>query len=125
MITNLINQDTDKFFESREFFSKLNELIPIFRFGEQKDCNICIIYILNLIEKETKQYNSLNNFCKRDNIRFDNEFENFKCKEFQKKLYERRNSIIIKYFYGFQKDIYKCNTANCDYINCSFQGITI
>ena len=42
-----------------------------------------------------------------------------------KKNYERRNSIIIKYFYGFQKDIYKCYTANCDYINCSFQGITI
>ena len=120
LIANLINQDTYKFFEPREFFSKLNELIPIFRFGEQNDSNFCIIYILNLLEKETK--NDKINFCKR-NINFNNEIEKNKFQEFQNKLHKRRNSTIIKFFYGFQKDIYECQ--NCSYNNYIFQGFSV
>ena len=121
LIANLINQDTYKFYEPRNFFSKLNELNPTFRLGQQNDSNFCIIYILNLLEKGTSKDNR-KNFCKRD-IMFEKNEEKSKFDNFQEKLYKRRNSPIIEYFYGYQEDIYKC--ANCEYSNYNFQAISV
>lgn len=142
LIANLINQDIYQYFQPRDFFSKLSELVPIFRFGQQNDSNFCIIYILSLLERETKQYkgpNYLKDIKIRNNNLFtekkkqQNEFlneqyqnqEKNKLDEFLVKLNQRRNSPIINIFYGFQEDIYKCNNRNCTYINFNFQGISV
>ena len=122
LIANLINQDTYNFYEPRNFFSKLNELIPTFRFGQQNDSNFCIIYILNLLEKGTTK-DSNNNFCKRDKIILKDELEKSRFANFQEKLYKRRNSPIVEYFYGYQEDIYKCK--DCKYSNYTFQAISV
>jgi len=61
LISNLINQDKSQFYDPKEFFFKLSEYAPIFRFGEQNDSNFCILYILNLLEKETKNYTNKKN----------------------------------------------------------------
>ena len=137
LIANLINQDIYQYFEPRDFLSKLSELVPIFRFGQQNDSNFCIIYILSLLERETKTYKR-QNFLKDIKIRNlfteKNKFnqnqselyekeEKSKLNSFLLKFKERRNSPIIDIFYGFQEDIYKCN--NCSYINFNFQGISV
>ena len=56
LISNLINQDIYQWYEPRKFFSKLVKKVPIFSFGEQNDNNYCVIYILTILEKETKIY---------------------------------------------------------------------
>lgn len=123
LISNLINQDKSQFYDPKEFFFKLSEYAPIFRFGEQNDSNFCILYILNLLEKETKNYTNqkILKDMKAFNINTDEEKKKFKS--FLNKIYEKRNSIIIDLFYGFQKDIYKCNI--CNYYLCNFQGFSV
>ena len=140
LIANLINQAIYQYFQPRDFFSKLSELVPIFRFGQQNDSNFCIIYILSLLERETKQYigpNYLkdiklrNLFTEKKNQQNEYLYESYKNQEKQKyntflsKLNQRRNSPIINIFYGIQEDIYKCNNRNCNFINFNFQGISV
>lgn len=120
LIANLINQETGQCFQPKDFFKKLSDMAPIFRFGEQNDSNFCIIYILNFLEKETKI--KLNNSIKtKDNAL--SEEENKKFEIFLNKLYTKRNSYIIDLFYGFQEDKYKC--INCNYANLTFQGFSV
>ena len=124
LIANLINQDTYQYFEPRDFLLKLCDIAPLFRFGQQNDSNFCILYVLNLLEKETRTYINEKPFKKIEII--NNEFCEKEKKKFSllmKKFYEKRNSYIIDIFYGFQEDIYKCNS--CDYVNYNFQGFSV
>lgn len=124
LLSNLINQDKYQYTEPRELFFKLSEIAPIFRFGEQNDSNFCIIYILNLLEKETrKHYPKQKMFKEIKTYGYFSKKEEEIFNKYQKKLYEKRNSPIIEYFYGFQEDIYKC--INCKYNGISFQGISV
>lgn len=125
LISNLINQDKSQFYDPKEFFFKLSEYAPIFRFGEQNDSNFCILYILNLLEKETKNYTSQKILRDMKICYLNTVEEKKKFNSFINKIYEKRNSIIIDLFYGFQKDIYKCNNTNCNYYLCNFQGISV
>jgi hypothetical protein len=56
LLSNLINQDIYQWYEPRKFFSKLTEKAPIFCFGQQNDSNYCVMYILTILEKETRIY---------------------------------------------------------------------
>jgi len=124
LLSNLINQDKYQYTESRELFFKLSEIAPIFRFGEQNDSNFCIIYILNLLEKETrKHYPKQKMFKEIKTYGYFSKKEEEIFNKYQKRLYEKRNSPIIEYFYGFQEDIFKCK--NCQYEGISFQGISV
>ena len=127
LLANLINQDTYQCIEPREFFYKLCDVAPMFRFGQQNDSNFCIIYILNLLEKETKYKNFdcsglLQKMQNSSKFSYD---EKNKFNSFIKKIYERRNSFIIENFYGFQQDLYICNNKNCKNISFNFQGISV
>lgn len=123
LIANLINQKDHQYFEPKEFFFKLSDMAPIFRFGEQNDSNFCIIYILNFLEKETRKlcnsYKNIKPFLPLTK----EEYENFES--FINKLYNKRNSYIIDLFYGFQEDISKCGDNKCKYYNYSFQGFSV
>jgi ubiquitin C-terminal hydrolase len=123
LISNLINQDKSQYYEPKEFFFKLSEYVPIFRFGEQNDSNFCILYILNLLEKETKNYTNQKILKDMKIFYLNTDEEKTKFKSFLNKIYEKRNSIIVDLFYGFQKDIYKCNI--CNYHLCNFQGFSV
>ena len=125
LISNLINQDKCQFYEPKEFFFKLSEYAPIFHFGEQNDSNFCILYILNLLEKETKSYTKQIILKDRKISYLSTGKEEEQFNSFLNKIYEKRNSIIIDLFYGFQKDIYKCNNNFCKYYLCNFQGISV
>jgi len=125
LISNLINQDTYQYFQPREFFIKLNDVAPIFRFGQQNDSSFSILYILNLLEKETRKYLGPKMFKEfKMNDSFIEE-EKKKFNEFIQKLYQKRNSFIIDIFYGLQEDKYICKNKNCNYTNYSFQGISV
>lgn len=126
LIANLINQDTYKYVSPKEFFLKLSDSAPIFRFGEQYDSNICLIYILNLLEKETRKTIGQKILQKIEvgNI-FDNISEKKKFIEFSDRLYEKRNSIITDIFFGIQEDKYICKNKNCNYINYTFQSFCV
>lgn len=123
LIANLINQDTCQFFEPKEFFNKLSEYAPVFRFGQQNDSSICILYILSFLEKETKKYTKqkILEDIKVSNLNSSEEKNKFKS--FLNKIFERRNSCIIDYFYGFQKDMLICQKCNYNIFN--FQGISV
>ena len=126
LIANLINQDFRQYIEPREFVLKLCDVAPIFRFGQQNDSSFCIIYILNLLEKEDKVLKSSKLLQNIKNFNFDlNTEESNKFKLFLNKFNEKRNSFIIDYFYGFQKDIYQCNNKLCKKKNYTFQGISV
>lgn len=125
LIANLINQETYQYFDPKEFVSKLGDVVPIFRFGQQNDSNLCLMYILSLIEKETKSYFKKNMFNELISYNFSSSEEKDKFIKFINRLNEKRNSCIIEYFYGFQKDIYKCNNEECNHININFQGISV
>ena len=124
LISNLINQNTNHYFEPREFFTKLSELIPTFHLGQQNDSNFFIIYILSLLERETKRYNEtkfMENI--QINLLLNEEQEKNKLKEFLLKFKQKRNSPIISIFYGFQEDIYFCR--KCKYNKINFQGFSV
>ena len=105
LIANLINQDSRQCFEPKEFFNKLSEYAPIFRFGHQNDSNLCILYILSFLEKETKKFTKYK-ILKDIKISYLHSIEEKKkFNSFLNKIFERRNSCIIDFFYGFQKDI--------------------
>ena len=55
LIANLIDQNKYQSFKPYDFFDQLHKIAPNFRIGEQNDSNICIVYILNNLEKETKK----------------------------------------------------------------------
>lgn len=121
LIANLINQKHCQYYTPKyEFFSNLNKFAPIFRLGEQNDSNFCILYILNILEKETKNTNHSNQMRKHRQL--SNEEEE-KLNKFLNKFYTKRNSFIIDLFYGFQEDIYRC--MNCNYINYTFQAFSV
>lgn len=120
LIANLINQKYDQYYLPKdEFLYKLRELAPNFRKGEQNDSNFCILYILNFLEKETKN-------SKPSNIKINkniSESEIKKFKQFINKFLTKRNSFIIDLFFGFQENIYEC--ANCNDKHYSFQGFSV
>ena len=121
LIANLINQKYCQYYTPRlEFFSSLNKLAPIFRLGEQNDSNFLILYILNILEKETKNTNDSNQINEH---RLLSEEEEQKFNKFLIKFYTKRNSFIIDLLYGFQEDIYKC--VNCKFTNYTFQAFSI
>ena len=122
LIANLINQEKTQFVEPNEFVNKLCESEPTFILGQQNDSNICIITILNLLEKETKRFNNSKKLNTNRIFNLNNE-ENEKFKLFLNKLNEERNSFIIDYFSGFQEEIYQCNF--CNYRNYTFKEINI
>ena len=55
LIANLINQNTSNYFVPSEFFYNLQESKKCFVLGEQNDSSICVMHILNNLEKETKK----------------------------------------------------------------------
>lgn len=122
LIANLINQGSRQCFEPKEFFNKLSEYAPIFRFGHQNDSNLSILYILNFLEKETKKYTKYK-ILQDIKLSYLNPLEKEKFYSFLKKIFERRNSCIIDFFYGFQKDMYKCNI--CPHNIFNFQGFSV
>ena len=124
LIANLVNQDIYQWFEPKDFFYKLNEMAPIFRFGKQNDSNFCILYILTLLEKEARTYIGEKQFEKKiiSNNSFSIEEKN-QFSIFMNKMYEKRNSYIMDIFFGFQEDIYKCN--NCSYVTFNYQGFSV
>ena len=127
LIANLINQDTYRYVSPKEFFIKLSDSASVFRFGEQYDSNISLIYILNLLEKETrknigqkvmKKY-EINNISIKDNE------EIKKFHEFSNKLYENRNSVIVDLFFGIQEDKLICKNKKCNFTNYTFQSFCV
>ena len=124
LLANLINQDTYQWFDPRDFLLILSKMAPLFAFGQQNDSNYCILYILTLLEKETRIYIgerpfekiliSSPNFCFESKKKFS---------IFMDKFYEKKNSCITDIFYGFQEDIYKCNY--CSYTTFNFQGFSV
>ena len=125
LIANLINQNDCQFFEPKEFFNKLSENAPIFSFGQQNDSNISILYILSLLEKETK--NDTNQKKLKDiKISYLYSVEDKeKFNLFLKKTISKRNSCIIDLLYGFQEDIIICGNNNCNYRLINYQGISV
>lgn len=127
LIANLINQDTYRYISPKDFFMKLSDSAPSFILGEQYDSSICLIYILNLLEKETKKIigqKIMNRYVMRDSFTKDLE-EKKKFYEFSNKLYEKKNSIIMDIFFGIQEDKYVCKNKNCKYINYNFQSFSV
>ena len=127
LISNLINQDTYQWFDPTSFFYKLNAITNKFNFGKQNDSNFCILYILSLLEKETKIYLGEKPFQKiiiNNNNDFSVEEKN-QFSVFMDKFYEKRNSCIIDIFYGFQEDIYKCNYCLNAATTFNFQGFSV
>jgi len=123
LLSNLINQDKYQYTDPGELLSKLKEISSLFRFEEQNDCCFCIIYILNLLEKETRKFTKQKMFKEIQTYGFFSEKEKELFSKYQNKLYERRNSPIIELFYVFQENIYKCQ--KCQYTNISFQGTNV
>ena len=121
LIANLINQNKHQYCEPSKFFYHLQKLAPNFQIGEQNDSNICIMYILNNLEKELKK--SGDPSPEIVDLFDMKERENFKCYIY--KSFGKRNSVILDYFYGFQQDIYKCMNKKCNYIKCSYQGFNV
>jgi len=128
LIANLINQNTYRYISPKEFFMKLSDSVPAFRFGEQYDSNISLIYILNLLEKETRKSIG-QKIMKRYEISTNTSYKNFEEKkkfcEFSNKLYENRNSIITDLFFGIQEDKYICKHKDCNFINYTFQSFCV
>lgn len=125
MLINLINQDICSWYNPSEFFNKLAEKEPIFRSGEQTDCNFCVMSILNILEKETKIYLGERPF-KKIKIINNNNFNYEEISIFNKFMnifYEERNSCITDIFYGFQEYIIKCKF--CNYSEYTFQDFNI
>ena len=124
LLKNLINQDIYQWYEPRKLYNKLAEKAPIFRYGEQSDSNFCVIYILNILEKETKIYLGQRPFEKIQIIsNYFNPEEKRIFSVFMKNFYEKRNSCIVDIFYGLQEDIFKCNY--CNYSKYTFQGFSV
>lgn len=121
LIANLIDQNKYQFFKPYEFFNQLQKIASNFRIGEQNDSSICIIYILNNLEKETKKLGDPN----PDIIESMNKEEKQKFKFFIYKSFSKRNSYVLDYFYGFLQDIYQCRNKKCKFTNYSFQGFSI
>ena len=111
LIANLINQINYQYFVPREFFYYLQKNAPKFRIGEQNDSSICIMYILNNLEKETKKSDGPNPDV--SDILDEEEKEEFK--NFIYKTYSNRSSFILDYFYGFQQDLYECRNKDCKF----------
>ena len=108
----------------KDFLLILSRKAPIFTFGKQNDSNFCILYILTLLEKETRIHIgekpfekikiSSNNFSEKEKDAF---------YSFMDKFYAKRNSCIIDIFYGFQEEIYECN--DCSYATYNYQGFSV
>ena len=126
LISNLINQDINQYYDPNDFVHKFIEVAPMFSLGQQNDSNFSILYILSLLERELKGLMGVKSY---EPIYSGNCFTSIneisKYNEFQKKMKQKRNSKIIEYFYGFQEEIYKCNNPNCNNINYTFQGISV
>lgn len=119
IIANLINQGTYQWYDPKNFLYKLIEMAPTFSFGKQNDRNFCILYILTLLEKETRNYigeKPFKNFLITNDIFSEEEIGKFNI--FMDKFYEKRNTCIIDIFYGYQEDIYKC--TYCSYANYNY-----
>ena len=124
LISNLINQDVYQWYEPRKFFAKLVEKAPRFSLGEQNDSSFCIMYILTLLEKETKKYFGEKPFQKVEIIsNYFNSEEKKIFSGFMDNYFEKKNSCIVDIFYGFQENIYKCNI--CNYSRYNFQGFSV
>ena len=123
LIVNLIGQSNYKYqsYEPRNFFNHFHKLAPIFKINEQNDSNICIFYILNKFEKETRKPGS----PEPDIIDSLNKEEKEKFKDFINKSYANRNSYILDYFFGFQQDKFECRNKACNAINYLFQGFSV
>ena len=115
LIANLIGQSNYKYpsFEPREFFNHFRKLAPNFKINEQNDSNICIFYILNKLEKDSKK----EGLPDPDIIDSLNEEEKIRFKDFIYKSYSNRNSYVLDYFFGFQQDIIECRNKECNAIN--------
>lgn len=121
LIANLINQRICQYFVPNDFFYNLQQLVPDFRTWKPNDSNICIIHILNLLEKETKKEDEPS----PDISCILNEEEKVDFKNYINKSYSKRNSHILDYFYGFQHYIYECMDKNCKFKKNYFQGFTV
>lgn len=84
--------------------------------GKQNDNRICIMYILIILEKETKKFD-VHNLDVSDSL---NEDEKEEFKNFIYKTYNNRSSFILDYFYGFQQDLYECINKTCEYKKICF-----
>ncbi len=129
LLANLINQESQQYFAPNKFYSQLINMTNLFSYGNQNDSNFCIIYILSVLANELKNFKP---FFKIDYspIYFISKLDddNLKKEKFQiffQKYREKRQSPIIDNFYGFQLDVYKCENKRCNYINYTFQIISV
>ena len=129
LLANLINQDSQQYFSPNKFYSQLINMTNLFSYGNQNDSNFCIIYILSVLANELKNFKP---FIKIDYspIYFiskinDDNLKKEKFRIFFEKYREKRQSPIIDNFYGFQLDVYKCENKMCNYINYTFQIISV
>ena len=120
LIANLINQNTSNYFVPSEFFYNLQESKKCFVLGEQNDSSICVMHILNNLEKETKKIGVPN----PDVIESLSEEDKIGFKNYINKSYSEKNSYILDYFYGFQQDIYECRICK-NRNNNYFQGFSV
>lgn len=122
LIANLINQEFYQYTSPKDFFLKLCENSKIFLYGEQNDSTLCLIKILNLLEREAKTTKQIeeSKIINLFNGKLDNKFNNF-----IKNFYKAKNSFILDYFYGFQKDIYKCTNKKCQYASFNYQAFNV
>ena len=126
LIANLVNQNVGRYYDPINFVHKFIEVAPMFTLGQQNDSNFCILYILSLIERETKNFVGIKPYYPINYCNFLSGLEEKqKYNEFRGKMKQKRNSCIIDFFYGSQEKRYKCNNSNCNYINYTFQGISV
>ena len=120
LIKNLLIQKKNQYFSPDEFILKLNKFAPFFKLNQQNDSNIAIIYILNLLEKETLDKNYKFNFELNKTF---NDDEQKIYSEFINKINEKKNSPIVDFFYEIQENIFICE--KCNKKNYNFQLMNV
>ena len=100
LIKNLLIQKKNQYFSPDEFILKLSKFAPFFKLNQQNDSNIAIIYILNLLEKETIDKNYEIKFELNKNFNDDEKkyIQNLLIKFMKKKIHQ-----LLIFFTKFKK----------------------
>ena len=129
LLANLINQENEKSYAPYKFYQELTNSSPLFSYGQQNDSNISIIYILDKLANDFRNFKPLIKvqYCAINCLKnsFYDKLELEKYNEFLQKYEAKKRAPIIDNFYGIQEDIYKCENQNCDYVSYTFQIFTV